>query len=138
VSELVPCGRYLGHGEQCDYPRAESAELCGFHLTEDNVKLHRQLGRLNTECEQIGEKADEAWQALAAAQPQLSAGHRAARAWRALDVVYRGWVQDVPELAEALDALAAVVPGVDDTEGSITHAEVADMMAALTETEGER
>ncbi len=54
---------------------------------------------------------------LAVVQPQLAAGLRAARAWRAHEAT--GRVQPRAEweaLAEALDALAAVVPGEGGSE----------------------
>lgn len=43
LAEAERCGRYTGHGEACDYPRAEYSDACGFHLAEDNRRLRAEL-----------------------------------------------------------------------------------------------
>jgi hypothetical protein len=69
----------------------------------------RAVQRLRMEKDQWHDSAVHAERQLAADQPQLQAGNRAAAAWRAMKYA---WNPDgMPELAEALDALAEETGG---------------------------
>ena len=93
-------------------PPLSEAEVIARHVATLNPWAGVVMAELDRVREELREEReqdeDDARAQLAAAQPTLEATDRVVEAWRALDVVYRGWVQDVPDLAEALDALAGV------------------------------